>query len=181
MKKEIRAFTIIEALFVLVICSVGFSAIFALQFVEVEQAQFGKDLAFAVNLADRTIADLQKQSMTWTGIRLPKPLDQSDGVWHSYTLFPINQNMQMSIENDAQFGSNLKKQRYCIHLWMSPMNGVYEGLLNARIRVLWSKDIHYTPTDFCLEGNANRFDPTPALNPQINSITIPFAIRRHPL
>jgi prepilin-type N-terminal cleavage/methylation domain-containing protein len=179
--KITQGFTLIETLFVIVLLSVGFSAVFSMQFAEAEQTQYAKDLSNAVNLADSAITDFQKQSMMWTARTLPAGLNQADGNWHTFTPFPVNEYLQKSLDNDAMYGSQLKKQRYCIHYWLNPMDGIYDGLISGRIRVVWPKDLHLVPNDLCLEGNANRFDGTPNPNQIVYHITIPFILRRHPL
>jgi hypothetical protein len=77
-------------------------------------------------------------------------------------------------------GSELRQQRFCVHYWLSQMGGLYDGLMNVRVRVFWPRD----PMDaegaraVCGAGGLDRYAQQPT---RWQHITAPAVLRRHPL
>ena len=175
-----RGFSILEALFALVISLVGFTAIFKLQGAQTSAAISARDLSSASNLIEWGVSTLTRDSFAWTGLVIPGPrLNADPDVWHALTEFPVDQNGQSHRDDDPDQGTQIWRQRFCVHYWLSPMGGLYEGLLNGRLRVVWRRD----PLDqtsiyrACGEANASAFEMDPI---EWFSITVPFVLRRHP-
>ena len=175
-----RGFSILEALFGLVLTMIGFSALFSLQGAQMEASLSARDLSAASNLSERAIAQLTRESYQWTGLMLPQPiLSNADGSWRALTEAPVDQNLQPHISRDQEKGSTLRHQRFCIHYWLNPLQGAYEGLMNGRVRIIWSRDPADTTSisQLCGEGNADQFNPA---DHEWLSVTTPFVLRRHP-
>lgn len=175
-----RAFSLVEALFALVVSTVGFAALFSMQRTQMTSSIAARELSAASNLAERALSQLHKESYMWTGLTLPGPhLNQAPNAWHTWSEVAVDHNMQPHQEEGAQ-GTQLRRQRFCVHYWLAPLGGLYNGLLNARVRVVWPRDVTNTVNvgDLCAEGSLERFNETPYawLN-----VTLPAVIRRHPL
>ena len=173
-------FSIIEAMFALVVTLVGFVAIFSMQSTQMKTSVSARELSAASNIVERVISQLHKESYMWTGAPLPAPhLNQPAGAWHPWGEDPLDHNLQPHRAVSAN-GSPLRQQRFCVHYWLSPMGGLYEGLMSARVRVLWPRD----PMDTagvqvaCGAGGLDRFAQSPA---RWQSLTAPAVLRRHPL
>lgn len=170
----------LEALFGLILTMIGFSAIFSLQNAQMEASITARDLGAASNVADQAAALLMQDSYEWTSLLLPGPrLNQSPREWHSLNDFPIDQNMQTHQSADAAQGTFVRRQRFCVHYWLNPLQGVYDGLMNARIRVLWPRSAtnQTIMNGVCGEDNIGNYDPDSGL---WLSLTFPLVLRRHP-
>ncbi len=172
-------FSIVEALFGLILTMVGFSAIFRLQGAQMNASLSARDMSAASNLAEYAVTELSKESYTWnTPLRVGGRLGQPPAVWHSLTEFAVDQNAQAHLR-DSEQGTALNRQRFCIHYWFNDLGGLYEGLLNARVRVVWPRNPQNQRLvdTVCGEGNVGNFvdDPSTWL-----SLTVPFVLRRHP-
>ena len=117
----------------------------------------------------------------WTAAILPGPhLDKSQGEWHSFNEFAVDHNLQVHSSNDNEQGTVIKRQRFCVHYWIENMRGIYDGLMNTRIRVIWPRN----PLDqisietICGENQVSNYVETPG---RWFSITVPTVLRRHPL
>ena len=180
MRVSERGFSILEALFGLVLTMIGFSALFSLQGAQMEASLSARDLSAASNLSERAITKLTRESYKWTGLMLPLPwLNHADSEWHSLTELPVDHNFQPHVSLDQEGGSTLRHQRFCVHYWLEPLRGMYEGLLNGRVRVVWSRDTAdlISISQVCGAGRVGN------LNPEDHawfSVTTPFVLRRHP-
>lgn len=170
----------IEAIFGLTLTMIGFSAIFSLQSAQMEASVTARDIGAASNVAEQAATTLTRDSYEWTNLFIPGPrLNQPRGEWHSLTEFPVDQNLQPHRSVDDQQGTYIRRQRFCVYYWLDPMQGLYEGLMNARVKVVWSQN----PMDqteiyrICGEDNVDNFDPQSG---EWFSLTIPLILRRHP-
>ena len=173
-------FSLVEALFALVVTSVGFSALFSMQKTQMNATVMARELAAASNITERVVGQLHKESYMWTSTTLPSPhLDQTPGEWHSWSLVALDHNLQPSLADDPQ-GTRLRRQRFCVHYWLSPLTGIYDGLMNVRVKVIWPKDISNTDLvgPLCAEGSLDQLEDNPHL---WLSVTVPAILRRHPL
>ena len=179
-RRSQRGFSIVEALFALILTMVGFTAVFRLQGAQMTASLSARDMSAASNLAEYAITELTRDSYEWnTPVRTGTRLGRNPAVWHSFTSFPVDQNMQMHRRHDDVQGTALNRQRFCVHYWFDDFQGLYEGLLNARVRVVWPRDPrdHISIEDICGDANVSNFQPNPA---NWLSITVPFIMRRHP-
>ena len=116
----------------------------------------------------------------WTASTLPSPhLNRAPKEWHSWSDVALDHNLQPSLADDPQ-GTRLRRQRFCVHYWLSPLTGIYDGLMNVRVKVIWPKDIANTDLVgvLCAEGSVSRMSEDPHL---WLSVTVPAILRRHPL
>ena len=169
----------VEALFGLILTMVGFSTIFRLQGAQMNASLSARDMSAAANLVEYAVSELSRESYAWnTPLRVGGRLGKPVGIWHSLTEAPIDHNAQAHLR-DSEQGTALNRQRFCIHYWFKDLGGLYEGLLNARVRVVWPRDPknQRSVETICGDGNVGNFveDPTTWL-----SITVPFVLRRHP-
>ena len=174
-----RGFSIVEALFGLILTMIGFSTIFRLQGAQMNASMSARDMSAASNLVEYAITELNRESYAWnTVLRTGRYLSKPVATWHSLTEAPIDQNAQAHLRDSDQ-GTALNRQRFCVHYWFDNLGGLYEGLLNARVRVVWPRDPQNQRSieKVCGENNVGDFveDPSTWL-----SITVPFIIRRHP-
>ncbi|MGC6418320.1 MAG: type IV pilus modification PilV family protein [Bradymonadia bacterium] len=179
--KKIRAkakgFTVVEVLIASGVAAVGFAALFSLQLGTMLTNISARDLSAAMTLGERYVETLRTESFAWVGDRRPGPhLNREVRRWHSFTEVPVDHNGLAYIDDDDEFGSAVNRQRFCVHYWFEPLNGLYEQLLNVRVRVIWSR----SPLDaqgmraVCPEQAAAGFEPSAA---KYFSVTIPSALR----
>jgi prepilin-type N-terminal cleavage/methylation domain-containing protein len=170
-------FTIIEVLIAVAISAIGFAAIFSLQIGSMQANIAARDLAAAVNLGERYVEVLHQQSFAWTGAELPEPyLNQAPGAWHTFTENAVDHNARAHQADDLEFGSPLRRQRFCVHYWIDPFDGMYRQLMNGRVRVIWPRTA-LDPgglVDVCPENVADDFDDDVR---EWFSITMPVALR----
>ena len=174
------AFSLVEALFALVVTSIGFAALFSMQKTQMSSSISARELAAASNLAERVVSQLHKESFMWTAITRPGPhLNTEPQTWHTWSVAPLDHNMQPNRRDSAQ-GTQLNQQRFCVHYWLNPLGGLYEGLINARVQVVWPRDVTNTTLvgQLCAEGSLDRMQGSP--NDWL-TLTVPAIIRRHPL
>ena len=176
-----KGFSLVEALFAIILTLIGLSAVFSMQGATMQANLSARDLSAAANLGERVISQLHKESFMWTANSLPAPhLNQTPDQWHSFHQVPVDHNLQPHRLDDADQGTPLLRQRFCVHYWIEPLSGLYYGLLNARVRVIWPRNPMNTTLieDACGEANANAYVDEPG---KWFSITIPAVLRRHPL
>ena len=172
-----RGYSFIEVMIATIVASVGFAAVFSLQISTMLANISARDLAGAMNLSDRYVEVLQRDAFAWVGDDRPEPyLNQAPNRWHSFTEFPVDQNGLPHIEDDPEFGSALSRQRFCVHYWLSPMDGLYRQMMSVRVRVIWPRSASETERldAVCPSERANNFSPDPA---NWYSVTIPTVIR----
>jgi len=175
-----RGFSLVEALFALLVTMIGFSALFSMQKTQMSSSVMARELSAASNIAERVIGQLHKDSYMWTGATLPSPrLNRTPREWHTWSELALDHNLQPFIADDPQ-GTRLKRQRFCVHYWLSPLSGLYEGLMNVRVKVTWPKDIANTQLvgQLCGEGGVEQLEDDPH---SWLSVTMPALLRRHPL
>jgi hypothetical protein len=175
-----KGFSIFEVIFALVLSLIGFAAVFSMQSTQMSASLTAKEMSSALNLGERVVSQLHKESYMWTQSNRPDPhLSQSLNQWHSFTPVPVDHNFQAHIDDDPQQGTRLRQQRFCVHYWFKAFNGMYEGLLNGRVRVIWPRN----PLDqqkaktICAENQIENYQDQPG---EWSSITSPFVLRRHP-
>jgi prepilin-type N-terminal cleavage/methylation domain-containing protein len=177
-RRPARGFTILEILIAVVITAIGFAAIFALQIGVVQGNSTNRDITGAVSVGERFVETLRRAGHTWTSGNPPAPLNAPVG-WHTLTPQPVDHN-GLPIAGNGLRGSNLRRQRYCVHYWVEPMATIYDGILNARVRVVWPRatlDDGVDLTAVCTEVGAANFDGD---IDQWFTLTLPATVRRHP-
>jgi prepilin-type N-terminal cleavage/methylation domain-containing protein len=175
-----QGFSLLEVLFAIVLSLIGFSAVFSMQSTQMQSNIHARELSAASNLAERVLSQLHTESFMWTAATLPPPhLNKTQSEWHSFNDFAVDHNLQAHVSEDDQ-GTILKRQRFCVHYWIEKMSGLYDGLLNTRVRVVWPRN----PLDqesiqsICGEQQVANFVDSPQ---HWFSMTIPAVLRRHPL
>ncbi len=179
-----RGFTMVEILIAVVLTSIGFAAIFSLQIASIQGNVAAREVSSAVNLAERYVEVLRAESHVWVAGPWQQGenpstdhLAQTAELWHSFTPDPIDHNGRAFIDDDRENGSQLARQRFCVHYWINPLGGAYEGVINARVRVIWPRasldqtgldDACSRPQDF--EESVRTW----------YTITVPATLRRHP-
>ena len=175
-----RGFSMLEALFGLILTMIGFSAIFSLQNTQMEASLTARDIGAASNIADQAATVLMRDSYEWTSLFIPGPrLNQPPREWHSLNEFPVDQNMQPHLSDDPNQGTMIRRQRFCVHYWLDPLQGIYDGLMNARIRVLWPRSAtdQTSTVRVCGQDNIANYNPETG---EWLSLTLPLVLRRHP-
>ena len=115
-----KGFSIFEVIFALVLSLIGFAAVFSMQSTQMSASLTAKEMSSALNLGERVISQLHKESYMWTQFQRPEPhLSQSLSQWHSFTPVPVDHNLQPHISDDPQQGSRLRQQRFCVHYWFN--------------------------------------------------------------
>lgn len=173
-----RGFTIVEILVAIVVTMIGFAAIFQMQIGSMQGNIMAREMAAATNLAERFVETLRRDAYQWVSFELPAPyLNQAAQRWHTFTPTPVDQNGRAYVDDDRIFGSNLARQRFCVQYWMDPGQGVYDGIMSARVRVVWPRStVEQSPLyDVC--DDADAFVPEAA---RWFTLTVPATIRRHP-
>ncbi|MFN3202266.1 MAG: prepilin-type N-terminal cleavage/methylation domain-containing protein [Bradymonadia bacterium] len=181
MKRFQKGYTVIETLIAVAVSAIGFAAVFSMQLSTIQGNVSAKDFSAAINLAERYAEILRQSSHNWTVRDAPPApfLSRSDGTWHTFSDEPLDHN---DLILDADTGSDLRRQRFCVHYWLSPIAAApYQGLMNGRVRVMWSWDPQDRATleGVCAEANANGFDGRPSANNVIRSVTLPITLRFH--
>ena len=167
----------IEVLIAAVVAAIGFAAVFSLQINSMLTNISARDMAAGMNLAERYVEVLRRDSFAWVDTRKPEPfLSKSVREWHSFSEFPLDQNALASLENDREHGSAVNRQRFCVHYWLAPLDGIYAQMMNVRVRVIWPRNTLDAAdlASVCPERFADGFEPDPA---RFFSITIPAIIR----
>lgn len=179
-------FTVIEILIAVVVSSVGFAAVFAMQLGSMQGNISAREMAAATNLAESTVARLRHEAYTWTADERPNSpiLGVAPETWHSLTPQPVDHNNLAYRNGGANDGvsSPLARQRFCIHYWIGPNSPQLSGVLTLRVRVIWpTATLDPSTLDtLCNEANAVDLAPDEALDvATFRSIVLPAAIRRH--
>lgn len=183
MKRRASGFTIVEVLVAVIITAIGFAAIFSLQIGSMQGNIEARELAAATNLAERFVADLRSEAYMWTtGLRPPADstprLALQPEQWHTLTPDPVDHNGRAHTDQDAQFGSPLARQRFCVHYWLGQRDPAMDGVIRVQVRVVWpiaSLD-QSSLNQVCPANQANAWRGNPAL---YRSVVLPAAIRRH--
>ncbi len=174
----------VEVMIALAISAVGFAAVFSLQIASIQGNVAAREVSAAVNLAERYIEVLRGESHLWTKDAwkqgenpVAEHLADESETWHAFTADPIDHNGRVFIDDDGEFGSELSRQRFCVHYWLQPLEGIYEGVVNARVRVVWPRaSLDRTGLDESC-SNPEQF----AENVKLwFTITMPATLRRHP-
>ena len=178
-----RGFTMLEMLITVAVTAMGFAAIFAMQLGALQGNISSREMTAAVNLAERYVEVLRRDSYEWDAEALPAAdnrLSLAPQIWHTFTPNPYDQHGLESVDvAGAANGSQLPRQRFCAHYWFQQMAAPYDGVLNVRVRVIWPRDI-FGAVDFdaiCPEADADGF-VLDATNWFI--VTVPVTLRRHP-
>jgi prepilin-type N-terminal cleavage/methylation domain-containing protein len=155
-------FTVIEMLIAVIVTAVGFAAVFALQIGTMQGNIAAREYAAANNLAERYMEFLRSEAERWTGPNLPGPwLNQADNRWHTLTPDPVDHNGQVNAGITGNPGSNLDRQRYCVHYRLNRQPAPNSGLLEMQVRVIWGRaSLGQADLDtLCPENRANNFNP----------------------
>jgi prepilin-type N-terminal cleavage/methylation domain-containing protein len=137
-RRSVRGFTIVEVLIAVVVSAIGFAAIFSLQIGTMQANVSAREMAASATLAERYIEVLRRDSFDWVnGLRPGEFLNAQPRRWHTFTPAPVDHNGRAFITDDEDFGSPLARQRFCVHYWLATEQGTYDGLLTARVRVVW--------------------------------------------
>ena len=158
--RSTRGFTVVEVLIAIAMTAVGFAAVFSLQIGSMQAHMAARDMSAAINLAERYVEMLRRDSYAWYGNDRPQPrLDKTLRRWHTLTPHPVDQNGRVSVDHDEEFGSVLSRQRFCVHYWMSQQAGSYQGLMTLRVRVVWPLSPLNTDglAEVCTDAGANAF------------------------
>jgi prepilin-type N-terminal cleavage/methylation domain-containing protein len=176
-------FTIVEVLVAVIVSAVGFAAIFSLQIGSIQGNIEARELAAATNLAERYISQMRADAYMWTTGLRPKAdvtpvLARAANQWHSFTDRPVDQNGRPHVNDDAQFGSPLSRQRFCVHYWVGERDPAMDGVIRVQVRVIWPIASLDTSSldDICGEGQADGFRTDLS---KFRSIVLPAAVRRH--
>lgn len=180
-RRRPRGYTVVETLIAVAVTAVGFAAVFSMQMNTIQGNVSARDFSAAVNLAEKYAETLRRESHRWTDrANPPAPyLSNADGTWHSFSEAPLDHN---DLILDQNIGSDLRRQRFCAHYWLSPVAvAPYEGLMNGRIRVVWTWDPQDRETleGLCAEAAADGFDGRPGVNDKIRSVSLPITLRFH--
>ncbi len=170
----------IEIMIAVVVTAIGFAAIFSLQMASIQGNIAAREMGAAVNLAERHLEVLRRDAYSWTsgerpgGERLGAELD----TWHTLTTHPVDHNGRKFVDDDGEFGSDLARQRFCVHYYLEPLAGaVYDGVLGVRVRVVWPRAT-LDPVgldDVC--ASPDQFRPDVAT---WFTLSVPATLRRHP-
>ena len=155
-----KGFTVVEVLIAIAMTAIGFAAVFSLQIGSMQAHMAARDMSAAINLAERYVEMLRRDSYAWSGNDRPRPrLHKTLRRWHTLTPHPVDQNGRVNIDHDSEFGSVLSRQRFCVHYWMSQQAGSYEGLVTLRVRVVWPRSALNKDglADVCTDGGARGF------------------------
>lgn len=179
-RRRARGFTILEILIAVVLTTVGFAAVFALQIGTVQGNTSAREVTGAVALGERFVEALRREAHAWTQANPTTPrLSQAPRQWHTLTPAPVDHN---GLPFAANVGSGLQRQRFCVHFWLDPQAGPYAGLMNARVRVVWPRAL-FDPTDdlveVCTEAGARAFDARADLVARWYTLMLPASIRMH--
>ena len=181
-----RGFTIIEVLIAVVVSAVGFAAIFSMQIASMQGNIAAREMGAAVNLAERHAEQLRADAFMWTGLQRPAGrLSAAASRWHTMTDVvggrdgvPVDHNGRPHASADDD-GTPLARQRFCVHYWYEPLGALYDGILNARVRVIWPRDTLNAAVvaEACTRAGAGDFAPDVS---RYMTVTVPVTIRRHP-
>ncbi len=179
-----KGFTLVEILVAVAVSAAGFAAVFALQVSNLRGNLSTRDQIAASALAELSLDRLRGDAYMWTEPGAPPAplLNAAPGEWHTLTPAPVDHN-GLTLAAAGLPGSALSRQRYCVHYWLEPLTGLYEGVMNARVRVLWTRDVRSNEglAEVCSEAGANAFDGRPVADrtQRFASMTLPGTVRAH--
>jgi len=176
-----RGFSLIEVLVAVLVSAVGFSAVFALQIRTMQGNISAREQSAAMVLAESAFETLRTEAYRW---RVETPpaglLSVSRNVWHTASPNgPVDQ-AGLPLEAGGVLGSQLARQRFCVHYWLENMAGTFSNMLNVRIRIIWPRSPQDTGNlaDICTEGGASAFRENLPENIALwNSLVLPGALR----
>lgn len=175
-----RGFSLVEVLVAVVVSAVGFAAVFALQIRTMQGNISAREQSAAVVLAESALETLRTEAYKWRTETLPAGLlSAAPQAWHTLTPQPID-HTGLALGAAGVPGSELNRQRFCVHYWLEPLAGTFSNMLNVRVRVVWPRGT----TDMgglaqmCTEVGAAAFRPRIADSIRTwNSVTLPGALR----
>lgn len=175
--RRLRGFSLVEILVAVVVSSVGFAAVFALQIRTMQGNVSAREQAAAMVLAESAMESLRTESYRWRTPTLPAgvlaaPLQ----AWHTLsTLGPVDHG-GLPLTSGVAPGSELNRQRFCVHYWMERLAGDFQNVLNVRIRVVWPRGTTDVGglADVCAEAGAGAFRTDIS---RWNTLTLPGALR----
>ncbi len=175
-----RGFTMVEIMIAVVITSIGFAAIFSLQIASIQGNVAAREMGAAVNLAERYAEELRRDTHLWLregGGAEPNFIDPDDAEeWRSFTSDPVDHNGRPFVDDDDD-GTELARQRFCVHYWLQPLTGSYKGLYHARVRVVWPRAaLDQTGLDEVCSAPAEFQDNVQSWF----TITVPVTLRQQP-
>ncbi len=172
-----RGFSLIEILVAVVVSSIGFAAVFALQLSTMKGNVSAREQAAAITLAESGMEQLRAEAYAWTPAQPPAGhLAAAPGPWHLLSDTGVVDQNGLSYVAGNMAGSELSRQRFCVHYWVEPLTNQYVSMMNLRVRVIWPR----SPVDdsglpnFCTEAGAANF------RDDVNlwySVTLPGAVR----
>jgi len=172
-----KGFSLIEVLVAVLVSSIGFAAIFALQVRTMQGNISSREQSAAMVLAESGLETLRAESYRWRTAELPDDglLNVDPSQWHTLTPSPVDHS-GLPLAFGAAAGSNLSRQRFCMHYWFQELTGAYEQMLNVRVRVIWPRNPADTTglAGACREAGALAFAENPAL---WNTLTLPGVLR----
>jgi prepilin-type N-terminal cleavage/methylation domain-containing protein len=175
-----RGFSLVEVLVAVVVSAVGFAAVFALQIRTMQGNISAREQAAAMVLAESGLETLRTESYRWRTEALPAGLlAAAPRTWHALTDQPVD-HTGLPLNSNAIPGSELNRQRFCVHYWLEPLDGTFSQLLNLRVRVVWPRATNDVGglAAMCSEAGAAAFVPrNPDSVQRWNSVTLPGALR----
>jgi prepilin-type N-terminal cleavage/methylation domain-containing protein len=176
-----RGFSIIEVLVAVLVSAIGFSAVFALQIRTLQGNISAREQSAGMVLAESALETLRTETYRWRVEAPPSGLlSVSQNEWHSLTpAGPVDQ-AGLPFEVGGTPGSQLSRQRFCVHYWLEAMAGTFSNMLNVRIRVLWPRAPQETRdlALVCSDDGATAFrENLPDNIARWNSLVLPGALR----
>jgi prepilin-type N-terminal cleavage/methylation domain-containing protein len=179
-----RGFTLIEIIVAVAVSAAGFAAVFALQISNMQGNLANRDQAAGAALADLSLERLRTDAYMWTDPAAPPAplLNVAPRTWHTLTPAPVDQN-GLVLGTGGVPGSALSRQRFCVHYWIDPLTDTFAGVMNARVRVIWPRDVRSVDglAEVCREVEADAFlgRPVGERVQQFSTVTLPGTVRAH--
>jgi prepilin-type N-terminal cleavage/methylation domain-containing protein len=176
-----RGFSIIEVLVAVLVSAIGFSAVFALQIRTMQGNISAREQSAAMVLAESALETLRTETYRWRVEAPPSGLlSVTRNTWHTLTPNgPVDQ-AGLPLESGGVLGSQLTRQRFCVHYWLEAMVGTFSNMLNVRIRILWPRSPQDTwdLAQVCTDDGAAAFrENLPDNIARWNSLVLPGALR----
>lgn len=172
-----RGFSLVEVLVAVIVSAIGFAAVFALQIRTMQGNVSAREQAAAMVLAESAMETLRAESYRWRSPTLPAGvLSEAPLVWHTLsTLGPVDHG-GLPLTSGVAPGSELNRQRFCVHYWMERLADDYENVLNVRVRVVWPRGTSDVAglAEVCAEAGAAAFRGDIS---RWNTLTLPGALR----
>lgn len=176
-RKSPRGFSLIEVLVAVLVSSIGFAAVFALQVRTMQGNVSAREQSAAMVLAESGLETLRAEGYRWRQATPPAGLLSADArVWHTLSTAGPVDHTGLPLTGGGVTGSNLSRQRFCVHYWLEPLTGQYSEMLNVRIRVIWPRNPGDTTglVAACTEQGAADFAPNVTV---WNTLTLPGVLR----